>query len=289
MLVQDFLERNAKARPDKTALVSGSRRFTYGELEAMANRLANGLREHGIERGDRVAVYLNNSVETVLVHRAVEAAVAVFNKGVRAFPQSERMLAGLGAALYANGAYDAAATQLCDAVDLNPSDRRSYLFLGKMEQAAPRGLPCAEEKLALFAHRNPDDAQANFYYAIALQQSGKEQDKKHVASLLQNAVKLDPEFAEAYLQLGIVQSQSGDWVGARASYEKAAVIRPSLPDPHFRLAQIYKHTGDDLRASQELQTFERLKQSDAVAVEERRREIRQFVIVPNASSDSSPH
>jgi len=225
----------------------------------------------------------------LLVHRAVEAAVAVFNKGVRAFPQSERMLVGLGAALYANGAYDAAATQLCDAVDLNPSDRRSYLFLGKMEQAAPRGLPCAEEKLALFAHRNPDDAQANFYYAIALQQSGKEQDKKHVASLLQNAVKLDPEFAEGYLQLGIVQSQIGDWVGARASYEKAALIRPSLPDPHFRLAQIYKHTGDDLRASQELQTFERLKQSDAVAVEERRREIRQFVIVPNASSDSSPH
>ena len=95
--------------------------------------------------------------------------------------------------------------------------------------------------------------------------------------------------AEGWQLAAIVQSQSGDWVGARASYEKAAVIRPSLPDPHFRLAQIYKRSGDELRASHELQTFERLKQSDAVAVEERRREIRQFVIVPNASSDSSPH
>jgi hypothetical protein len=37
--------------------------------------------------------------------------------------------------------------------------------------------------------------------------------------------------------------------------------------------------GDEQKASQELHIFESLKKSDAVAVEQQRREIRQFVVV----------
>jgi len=76
-----------------------------------------------------------------------------------------------------------------------------------------------------------------------------------------------------------LQSQRGESANAKASYEKAAAADPNFPDPHFRLAQIYKQTGEKEKALQELQAFERLKQSDAAAVEQRRREIRQFVVV----------
>jgi Tfp pilus assembly protein PilF len=81
------------------------------------------------------------------------------------------------------------------------------------------------------------------------------------------------------LQLGVVQSQQGEWDDAKASYERAVAANPTFPDPHFRLAQVYKRSGDSQRAAEELQAFERLKQSDAAAVEQRRREIRQFVVV----------
>src|SRR5258708_35868834 len=78
MLVQDFLQNSACARPDKTALVCGSKRFTYAELDAMANRLANSLREQGIERGDRVAIYLSNCVEAIVAIFGILKADAIF-------------------------------------------------------------------------------------------------------------------------------------------------------------------------------------------------------------------
>jgi len=97
--------------------------------------------------------------------------------------------------------------------------------------------------------------------------------------LLQQAVKIDPHFAQAYLQLGVFEAQREHWESAKAFYERAAAANTAFPDPHFRLAQVYRRAGDSQRAAEELQTFERLKQSDAAAVEQRRREIRQFIVV----------
>src|SRR5207248_7916785 len=78
MLVQEFLQNAAIAHPDKVALVCGTQRFTYAQLEAMDNRLANSLREEGLRRGDRVAIYLNNSLEAVVAIFAVLKADGVF-------------------------------------------------------------------------------------------------------------------------------------------------------------------------------------------------------------------
>ncbi len=216
----------------------------------------------------------------LLVHRAVEAAVHVFTKARGAFPQSKRILAGLGAALYANGAYEEAAERVCQSSDLSPADPEPYLFLGRMEQASPRPLPCAEAKLARFANQRPDDPKANFFHSLAILKHAEEKDRNQKAeALLQKAVGLDPRFAEAQLQLGVLQFQRDDLADAKASYEKAVLADPNFPDPHFRLAQLYRRTGEMQKASLELQAFERLKQSDAARVEQRRREIRQFVVV----------
>jgi long-chain acyl-CoA synthetase len=77
-LVQDFLEHSAARRPDAIALVCGSVRITYAELDRMANRIAHGLRNRGVRRGDRVVVMLRNSVETVAAIFGILKADAVF-------------------------------------------------------------------------------------------------------------------------------------------------------------------------------------------------------------------
>ncbi len=66
MLIQNFLEKNAERLPDKVALICGPERYTYAEINQLANRFANTLRERGVKRGDRVVIYLPNSLETVL-------------------------------------------------------------------------------------------------------------------------------------------------------------------------------------------------------------------------------
>ena len=93
MLVQQFLETNARQSPDKTALVFGERRYSYGELDAMANRLAHALRDRGVRRGDRVVVYLDNRPETVVALFAILKADAIFVVANRAV--KERKLASI--------------------------------------------------------------------------------------------------------------------------------------------------------------------------------------------------
>ncbi len=61
----DLFESVVDAVPDRTALVCGDRRLTYAELEARANRLANGLRARGIGAGDHVGLQLYNSTNYV--------------------------------------------------------------------------------------------------------------------------------------------------------------------------------------------------------------------------------
>ena len=78
MLVQSFLEESAARFPDKLALVAGGERLTYAEVEARSNRLAHALIARGLQRGDRAAVYLDNSTETVVSLWAILKAGGVF-------------------------------------------------------------------------------------------------------------------------------------------------------------------------------------------------------------------
>jgi long-chain acyl-CoA synthetase len=76
--VESFLERSAQLYPSKTAVVCGERRITYWELDEQTSRLAAALVRHGVARGDRVAIYLENSVEAVAAMWAALKAGAVF-------------------------------------------------------------------------------------------------------------------------------------------------------------------------------------------------------------------
>lgn len=66
MLVHEFLENSAGRTPGKLALICDQQRLTYQQVAADANRVANALLDAGVQRGDRVAVWLHNSVEAVL-------------------------------------------------------------------------------------------------------------------------------------------------------------------------------------------------------------------------------
>ena len=228
----------------------------------------------------------------LLLHRAIQPAVEVFTKGAHAYPSSERMLAGLGAALYASGLYAQAAQQLCAASDLKPVDPTPYIFLGKMTQVSPQALPCSEERLARFSRDQPENALANYYYAVALQKEAGDSDKPTAAglveTLLKKSIAIDPKFPEAYLRLGIVYADRGELGKAVAAYRNAIAADPNLAEAHFRLGQAYKKAGEPLKASREFQAHQRIQQSEALAVEQQRRELQQFVVVFKDQPQMSP-
>jgi tetratricopeptide (TPR) repeat protein len=224
----------------------------------------------------------------LLIHRAFEPAIEVFEQGNRLFPRSSRMLAGLGVAWYARGVYDQAARSLCEASDLNPDDPNPYLFLGKMQTVDSMQSDCVVERLGRFLRLQPENAMANYYYGLSLSRQEADVDKLAQAeSLLEKAVRLDPNLAAAYLQLGVLYSQQGGTSEAISAYTKAIQADAQLAEAHYRLGQIYSRAGEKLKAQAELQIYEQLSKKTAEESERERKEIQQFVYTlrqPNSAA-----
>jgi len=85
MLVHDYLINSAARTPEKTAVVCDERRISYEELDRRTNQLARALMHNGVQRGDRVIVFIPNSIETAIAVFGVLKAGATFvpvNPGV---------------------------------------------------------------------------------------------------------------------------------------------------------------------------------------------------------------
>jgi len=247
----------------------------------------------------------------LLTHRALEPATEVFTKGSRLFPSSVRMLIALGVSWYARGSYDQAAQCLVNASDLAPDNPTPYLFLGKMQSVEGTPSEKSAQRLERFAQLQPNNALANYYYAVSLwKQSASAVGTRHdnersarVESLLQKAVHLDPKLGAAYLQLGILYSQRKDFSRAISAYQKAIEVSPEQVSPehvtpeinetlevaHYRLAQAYLRTGDKTRAQGQLQLHGQLSKKTKANTERERHKIQQFVIsLRNRDSISQP-
>ena len=261
------------------------------ELHALAGEVDEKLGDplaavHEFEQAARMDPSEQNYFEwgsELLLHRAIWQAVGVFQQGAKAYPQSERMLAALGAAQFAGARYDQAALRFCEASDLNPSDPDPYIFLGKIEMAAPNRLDCVEQKLARFLAQQPGNARANYYYAIALwKEQGQNTGKKafvQVEAFLTKAIAIDAKCGDAYLQLGILRASQGDYEKAIDFYKKAISADPELGDAHYRLGMAYDRIGERDKARTEFQLHDEIKNAQAAAVEQERREVKQFLVV----------
>jgi tetratricopeptide (TPR) repeat protein len=217
----------------------------------------------------------------LLMHHAPEPAAEVFSNAHRAFPHSVRILVGLGVAWFVHGSYDQAIQYLGEASDLNRDDPNPYLFLGKI-QSVEAGEPVAiAERLARFARLQPQNALANYYYAVSLWKQRKEpedaQTAAQVESLLEKAVALDSKFGEAHLQLGILYSERKDFPKAIAAYQQAVALNSRMEQAHYRLAQTYRLIGQNDKAQNELRLYEQISKEKAAQVERERSDIKQFV------------
>jgi tetratricopeptide (TPR) repeat protein len=264
-----------------------------GDLDEQLGDPLEAVREY--ERAARLDPSEQNYFEwgtELLLHRADRPAVEVFTEGSIAHPDSARMLAGMGAALYAGGSYDEATRRLCEASDLKPADSNPYLFLGKMEKAAPALLPCGEQKLERFVREQPGNALANYYYAITLWKRDRGSENpaglQLAETLLEKAVTIDPKLGEAYLQLGILYSARDRFEQAIRAYKKAIEVSPQLGEAYYRLGLAYRRIGEESKAAQEFQVYEKVEKTETATIERQRRELRQFLIIlkdqPAASS-----
>lgn len=78
ILLQDYLSLSARSFPNKVALISGDERWTYSAIDHYTDQLAGELIKMGLRRQDRVVVFLDNSVETIISLYGIVKAGGIF-------------------------------------------------------------------------------------------------------------------------------------------------------------------------------------------------------------------
>ena len=218
----------------------------------------------------------------LLAHRAPQPAAEVFAAGIRRFPSSVRMLLGLAAAQYSAGYYADAAQCFFEAADLAPADPGPYLFLGKVQSREITESAAYQERMARFAKLQPENALANYYLAVTIWNRHPAprdaETSTQVYHLLEKAIELDPRLAPAYLQLGIVYAEERNYADAIHAYQQAINVNPDLEEPHYRLSEAYRLTGDSAGARRELAAYSQLSKRSTEKLERERRDLQQFVI-----------
>ena len=79
MNIAEILEMTARRAPEKTALVFKGERYSYRTIVEQINRLAGGLKNRGMKRGDRLAILLPNSPTTIYSFYAA-AVIAILTE-----------------------------------------------------------------------------------------------------------------------------------------------------------------------------------------------------------------
>jgi len=217
----------------------------------------------------------------LLLHRTLDPAVDVFRGATERYPQSPRLMVGLGMAYYARGNYDDAVKAFLRGADLDPNDARCYKFLSRAFDSSPSQAVEVIERFRRYAELQPKNGLALYYYAMSLWKGKRAQDPefdaKPIDSLLRRAIAADPKLPEAYLQLGNLLSDQGRFADAIPEYQRALELNADLADAHYRLGQAYVRTSQKERAQEQFQVYQQLRAQHLADLDKQRADIRQFI------------
>src|SRR5271163_38650 len=272
---------------------SGELHDLLAQIEEKDGKFLAAANQYGI------AAHLDPSEENIfdwgseyLLHRTYEPAIEIFQQGSQRYPNSPRLLIGLGMSLYSRGKYDDAVKALVAAADLDPSDARCYVFLSKAYDASPTQAEDVIQRFRRYAELQPGNALAQFYYAMSLWKGKRAEaanvDLQTVESLLQKSIALDESLPEAHLQLGNLYADQHEWEKSIPQYVRALQLDANLPDAHYRLGQDYVHIGKKEEAQAEFDIYQKQRAEHLAEVDKERAEVQQFVYNAKAVPATKP-
>jgi tetratricopeptide (TPR) repeat protein len=148
---------------------------------------------------------------------------------------------GLGSELAAKSRWDAASLSFQQAVDIDPNFFEAHCNWGNALRSAGqirRSLESYDRALRIM----PRFAEAHCNRAISLRLLGRAAESKIAC---REALEIDPRLAAAFIVLGELSADSGDFDAARRHFQQAIAIQPEVPEAWAGLAGLRSMTEAD--------------------------------------------
>ncbi len=172
-------------------------------------------------------------------------------------PDDAEAAGRLGMILQCYGKYESAGMCYRRARALAPRSFRWAYYLGNVEAWLGKnqeGVEQIRNALQLDTTYTP----ARVRLGQMLLEAG---DLEESARAFEESIRQNPRLAAAHLGLGRVRQAGGDWSRAIESYRRTSDIAPNDAAARYALAMAYKKTGDADKARDQLNAYQRVKES----------------------------
>jgi predicted Zn-dependent protease len=161
----------------------------------------------------------------------------------------------LGEAYADQHEYDSALQEYRKSLAIDPNRALTHYLAGValIRQGNPKD---AVEELRTALKLNPTDTPTKYHLAFALIQI---QQKAEAQTLLLEVLQQDPNYADAYYELGKLQLEQGDAKAAIASLEAGTKASPDSDYIHYQLAMAYRRDSRSADADREIKLYQALK------------------------------
>ena len=158
--------------------------------------------------------------------------------------------------------FDEAVAEYRKAIELNPAAPDLHFRLGRallLEGHSPELLAQAASEFRTELTLNPEDASCPFQLGqIALVET-KTADAK---AYFEAALKLAPDFVQALLALGKLESSARNYPRAIELFSRVTQLEPANETAHYALLTAYRDSGQMQKAKDEKATLDKLQKPE---------------------------
>ena len=174
----------------------------------------------------------------------------------QANPDSAGVHVAIGEAYADQKLYGTAIEEYRKALALDPSQARTHFLLGLSLMHESTQADAAQEFRAAL-NLDPKDTITKYHLAYSLIQMQKKDEGQ---ALLREVVSQNPNYADAFYQLGKLQLEQGDAKTAISNLETSAKLSPTSDYIHYQLSMAYRRDSRTEDAEREMQVYEAMKQ-----------------------------
>ena len=180
----------------------------------------------------------------LLRHWSFDPASKTFETGLKQYPDSQRMLSGLGISYYGAARYTDAIAVFSRLLEAEPNNPMFAEIFGRSCTV----LTNSDDRVCLglteLAQQHKGNANLCLYAAVAILHKPADPPALQTAyQLLDDAIKADPHMAMAHYELGLLLQQEEKWPESIPQLQTALALDPKLARAHYRLGLAYRRTG----------------------------------------------